>query len=160
MNWPGSAFLATNGASMTILVTVGFRRSFSMILYMHSPPVDIGKSGDAPDRLPNKFRHDARFSLQKMGRTAEYSVGSDAAKGGRAQASPPVHAVRAIRSRSRGRSSRRGAASPSPPGSAGAGWSRCRRRRSRSWRSPAGARGTPSPARSPARRDSCPRRSS
>ena len=57
-----------------------------------------------------------------------------------------------VRSRPRCRSSSTSAAFPSPPGSAGAGWSRCRHRQSRSLRSRAVSRGIRSRGQSPARR--------
>ena len=38
MNWPGFAFLAMSGASMTIFVTVGFSATFSVILYIALAP--------------------------------------------------------------------------------------------------------------------------
>lgn len=57
-----------------------------------------------------------------------------------------------VRSRPRCRSSSTSAAFPSPPGSAGAGWSRCRHRQSRSLQSRAVSRGIRSRGQSPARR--------
>ena len=38
INWPGFAFLAMSGASMTIFVTVGFSATFSVILYIAFAP--------------------------------------------------------------------------------------------------------------------------
>ena len=62
MNWPGFAFLAMSGASMTIFVTVGFSATFSVILYIAVAPFS-GKISAQKHVCP-PARHSRRVFVQ------------------------------------------------------------------------------------------------
>ena len=67
INWPGFAFLAMSGASMTIFVTVGFSATFSVILYIAFAPfsgkISVHENASA---LPARQATDAESFRQQF----------------------------------------------------------------------------------------------
>src|SRR5699024_12819567 len=79
-SWPGSAFLAIRGASISISVTVGFRASFLRILYiMKHVTLSLTKilrkrSEEHTSELQSRFDLVCRLLLEKKKKTKKRLV--------------------------------------------------------------------------------------